>query len=262
MGDNLISHLNKGQGADVGFDEEWVRGWCQRAEVPSYEQWESETDDLTPVDQTAVRFVVGPTTPRRRASELLRYEEVSPTSTNFSNDTIFDRSEIQYKPSSQDPFRDDVSDATTVDEEARCWGSKANANILNAIASRSRATSLLPYEPPSKIDKSLDDNPVGLGESQPVPATPPTNPGGPRITCIVSCLQCTVANLPCSRTTPACSRCERAGNGNLCLLYRRKYREEIELSSAQTSTVPVLLKLQDEDPGIWLEKLSLAEEVR
>lgn len=69
-------------------------------------------------------------------------------------------------------------------------------------------------------------------------------------------------NLPCSRTPPYCSRCQRHGHADMCLLQRRRLPEEISYLSARDYTVPVLLKLAGADEDIWRRKMKLAEELR
>ena len=242
-------------------DNERISRWIRQIDHKQSDEDASELGDTR---------AVAPVTPLRQPTPLLCYDKPSPTNTSFSGGSIFDNLQTPHDSRNDDPFRDDISDATSIDNENDYPETKAKQFTLIFIpnipapgntAKSSRLASVYSYDPPSELDTDLQDE---LGDFTELPVAPqaaPISQDKPRIVRLTSCLQCTLAGLPCSRTTPSCSRCLRAGKGSTCLLYRRKFREEIDASDAETCTVPVLLKLKDEDSETWKEKLKLAEEV-
>jgi hypothetical protein len=48
----------------------------------------------------------------------------------------------------------------------------------------------------------------------------------------------------------------------VCLLYRRRFHEEVDRSDPKFCTDPVLLKLKDEDGNEWQKKVDLSEKLR
>jgi len=72
------------------------------------------------------------------------------------------------------------------------------------------------------------------------------------------CLQCAVKGLWCDMRIPSCSRCERTGNGNLCLLQRPLFSYEQGWEPFRSQYV--LLRLRECDE-VWQEKLWLEERV-
>jgi hypothetical protein len=96
---------------------------------------------------------------------------------------------------------------------------------------------------------------------EPPSTTDNTNHSPRRFVMILSCYQCVMAGLPCSRSYPACSRCERAGNADTCLLFRRKLVGESTREIGFNIT-PTLLLVEGEDEGVRKRKVALLQEVQ
>ena len=205
---------------------------------------------------------VTPATPTRRLTPHLYYEENSPTNTTFSGGSIFNTPHRPRDAWNGDPFRDDLSIATSVSHEHEYIQSKSkqcNQILAPEVSTLSRPYSVVSFEPPSELDQEVEDE---LGDFPDIaPPSPCLVPDQPRIVRLASCLQCTLEGLPCSRSVPSCSRCKRAGKPETCLLYRQKFLEEIRRSDSETCTALVLLKLKDEGPATWQEKLATEKEV-
>lgn len=230
--------------------------WLRNAEKQAYVQGLSNIGESDTVE---------PVTPPRRRHLLQYYDEPSPTSTNFSGGNVFDNPETSDDSRNQDVFCDDASEATSVEDHGLSAkdqvGEQRTEITQPRFVKRADGDNLCSNDPPSEVGTYLEVKHDNLCES-PNRVLPPIDPDRPRITCITSCTQCILADLPCSRTTPYCSRCKRKGQAGLCLLHRRKFPEEIERCDAELSTTPVLLKLKGEDETTWNEKLKIAEEVR
>ncbi|KAF2819199.1 hypothetical protein CC86DRAFT_413270 [Ophiobolus disseminans] len=219
-----------------------------------------------------------PVTPPRR----LTYEEISPTDTSFSGGSIFDIPDKRcYKlgtPCRKGPgrVRDDGSEATSceADEDEEMFkkdGGRLGRRLAqpNFSSSQLQLVRLISHDPPSDDN---DNGPISddhhhhalklalkLELKLPTPSSQfttvtPRQSSGPRLTSLLSCLQCTLAALPCSRTTPSCTRCMRNNAASTCLLLRRRFHEETTLHTA-----PVLLKLKDTDDDVWKRKLEVAQ---
>ncbi|KAF2272769.1 uncharacterized protein EI97DRAFT_504018 [Westerdykella ornata] len=88
------------------------------------------------------------------------------------------------------------------------------------------------------------------------------SPTPPKKTHIIltSCLQCTLARLPCSRTLPHCTRCARNGFAAVCLAQRRKRTSEMVDGDVMGNQEPVLVRLKEEERGEgWGEKCRVFE---
>jgi hypothetical protein len=190
-------------------------------------------------------------TPRRQYVQQQQYEEASPTNTRFSGTSIFDKAhryEGLVDPSPQDCFRDIVSDVTSLtgDDCPDTPCKRPHKSIFKPDSLQ--AASLNSYDPDSEIE----------GQHIPEAYTPyPRKPNHTHLVTILSCMQCTLLSLPCSRTTPACTRCIRSAAPSTCLLLRRPFIGEIETSSMGSCPVPVLLKLRNEDPETWKQKMQV-----
>jgi len=166
------------------------------------------------------------TPPPKTLSHEQSLEEISPTDTNFSGASVFDK---PYRRAillgSPGPYHNDFSDATSADGQDR--------------------------EP---IQQPIFQNP-----RSPIHPTDVTDPQA-RLTTILSCIQCTLANLPCSRTLPVCTRCTRNATPS-CLLQRRLFSEEIDAAPPHLCTKPVLLKLVSETEEVWEAKMEVLGEL-
>ena len=118
--------------------------------------------------------------------------------------------------------------------------------------------------PPGTEVSSVAESDTGIEEpehEEPPPTIVNTNHSPRRLVALISCYQCVMAGLPCSRTYPACSRCERAGNADTCLLFRRKLPEEITRKTGFNIT-PTLLMVEGEDESVRQKKVARLEEVQ
>ncbi|KAJ4302903.1 hypothetical protein N0V90_001794 [Kalmusia sp. IMI 367209] len=221
-------------------------------------------------DETEKQTKAGPFTPPQKRKNLERYEGISPTDTNFSGDAVFDsplsacslgspctpgqEHYAETNASSLEDGEDEDKDKTFIQKELLI-----NLNLHNdggiepeLARSRSKDGTIQPEDSPfatkfAALDLEQDSTPlVDL------------DPQVPRLIWITSCLQCVLADLPCSRTIPACSRCTRKGNGAVCLLYRRRLRAEMYDENGNVDMTPVLLKVAADDEVVWEEKVGLS----
>jgi len=223
-----------------------VLSWLRDASHQEYDDAVSELGDSAPRE---------PATPSRRSLPVQYCEEVSPTNASFASDSasIFDELDTQCDVLIEDPFGDDVPDASSTHEQLHYPQTK----VVQSIA-RSDLTVL---DTGRSVAASLDSNEVAQeGANISVEAAVALiDPDEPRITRITSCTQCTVADLKCSRGVPSCSRCNRKGQGSLCLLQRARYMEELDEELPCSPTV--LLRLKEDDEWIWQQKVKLSKEV-
>lgn len=240
----------------------WVKDWLEEIEEHDSSEKSDLNGGIPPKKDTHT-----PVTPLRPLVLQQTYNEVSPTNTSFSGESVFDTPyRGRHEPGSPCPcgrFRENVSAASSVTEEdEECdLPSKLRANQLPAprfAPGPLQPASLNSYEPLSESeDTAVDETEILVV----IPKTysPPRDPNEPRFVNLVSCLQCTLAGLPCSRKSPSCSRCKRNRSDKVCLLYRRRFHEEVDRSNPHVCTDPVLLKLKGEDDEGWQTKLELSE---
>ena len=223
-----------------------VLSWLRDASHQEYDDVVSELGDSVPRE---------PVTPSRRSLLVQYCEEVSPTNASFASDSasIFDELDDQRDVWIEDPFGDDVPDTSPTREQLHYPQTKgvqsiAGSDLTVLNTGRSVAASLDPTQ--------VAEEGANISVEA---AVAPIDPDKPRITRITSCTQCTVADLKCSRGVPSCSRCNRKGQGSLCLLQRARYMEELDEDLPCSPTV--LLKLKDDDELIWQQKVMLNKEV-
>lgn len=213
---------------------------------------ESETDEKLP-----------PATPirSREAFLTLSFDEVSPTNTNFSNTSIFDN--VQINPAVRNGDNASESSATTIDEEleGQSRDGKQMEEEEEDVITPSEALSSNYVASLSSIGPPTKDFLFLAIPTLPTKELAPLDLSKPRLVWITSCLQCTLAGLPCSRTPPSCSRCTRKGEAEMCLLRRRKLGEERVRGDNMGNRLSVLLKLPAQSE-VWAKKLDLAAEVR
>ena len=176
--------------------------------------------------------------------------EPSPTNTNFTDQSIFDKpEEVSSTPDLDDD--DDAGSVSSVEAPTTVFHYKDYHQDKKALLVGSPSVnSLNSIEPPSDLEEEerVVQAPIRI------PASP--DPGKPHLVWMVSCLQCTLANLPCSRTLPSCSRCVRNGFGALCLTQRKRFYEESR-GGFTGCYDPVLLRLAEEDQEVWDSKVQL-----
>jgi hypothetical protein len=211
-----------------------------------------------------------PATPVRLREISQSLDEASPTNTSFSSRTIFDSPAIKETGSRDLEGVSDTS-ATTIEDGEPNWssGEKLTQEVKEAeeediitpseALSSHSAGSLNSIIPPTESSISLYI-PISPTEEQ-----LSLNQSKPRLVWITSCLQCTLAGLPCSRTQPSCSRCKRKGVGDMCLLRRRKLGEEMVRGDGEENKISVLLRVkrleEDMDEKLWERKVELANEL-
>jgi hypothetical protein len=225
-------------------DQVW--SWLRDASHQEYDDVVSEIGDSASRE---------PATPSRRLLSVQYCEEVSPTNASFASDSasIFDEPDTQCDVWIEDPFDDDVPDTSSTLEQLHCSQTK----VVRGIA----GSDLTVLNTGRSVAASLDSTEVAEegADISVEAAAAPIDPNEPRITRITSCTQCTVADLKCSRGVPSCSRCNRKGQGSLCLLQRGRYMEELDEDLLCSPTV--LLKLKDDDEWTWQQKVKLSKEV-
>jgi hypothetical protein len=239
-------------------DNDRISIWLRNADQQDYEEGGSELRDAPAID---------PATPPRRGSLPTHYEEISPTNTSFSEDSIFDTPGFSGSGwIDDDVFRDDDPDTAPADDLG--CSSIENEKLSYAVTTPAHvdadsweADSHASYDTPSEAADDLQEASKVQEEVSSAAAEPTLDPDKSRPTFLTSCIQCIHADLPCSRKAPACSRCKRKGQAALCLLHRRICPEEIKKSDATWCTTLILLKLRGEDEDMWKEKLKLANKV-
>ncbi|KAF2999425.1 hypothetical protein E8E13_007406 [Curvularia kusanoi] len=234
-------------------EQERVSDWLQQ--VCRYEEYDSEVSELG--DGTPPELA----TPPSKRSGLVQYcTEISPTNTSFSSKSVFDATDTQYDIWADDPF-DDTPDAGAhaLDHavESKLKLSDTRSHLPTHHAFCSDVASHVSVEPSSET-ATLSE----YASTTDVAAAAAIDPNAPRIFRITSCTQCVVADLPCSRTVPGCSRCKRNGQASLCLLHRDKFLDERDKTDPLSYSTPVLLRLKDDDEAIWQQKVQLAEQFK
>lgn len=193
-------------------------------------------------------------TPDNKESIAAFKAELSPTDTDFSFRSIFDEpchsSEGAHETGS---ICSNSSDECSVSE--CCPSGAQRRRLLSQDSLEDLApASLNSYEPPSVAESTEQTvNPIGI-------ASIPLQEDEKGTFFVVSCLQCTLVGLRCSRTVPACSRCVRNGV-ECCLVQRRQKPHELNDKSLDSHNTPVLVRLKDEDDRVWRKKEQLAQEV-
>lgn len=241
---------------------EHIAGWLNDLDITDADEDESEIDGSKTQDNRHT-----PNTPQRQPYVCEASEDISPTNTSFSGTSVFDSplrkySRPEHANHSYNQIREDESDITSVDGEAWEQDEKnkqvedvqnTHSNVAHANGVSSTTSSLTSTTSSVSTTSVLDPNHL-------TPSITQHDPKTPRTVWLASCLQCTLANLPCSRTPPSCTRCARKGQAELCLLQRRLFAEEI-LRVGCTYRVPILLKMKGESEGVWKRKRDLASEV-
>ncbi|EDU40632.1 hypothetical protein PtrSN002B_007591 [Pyrenophora tritici-repentis] len=261
-------------GVDVTETEDFdcIKGWLGKLDIDGLRTDLSDSDKK----KTAFKSRLQPVTPNRRPHTVLGvHEEISPTDTSFSGHSIFDtpfRNKLKHRsPSIRLQIPNDDSD--TSDSEGEWESTPIKERTLTPKAESvpedpaAIESSHIPAS--SSADLNAYDPSVDLGVHGPHQPAEPTNqlltyePDTPRIVWLTSCLQCTLADLPCSRTHPSCSRCQRTGNPEFCLLHRRSFASEaLDPSKSEKCRSPILLKVQGEDETSWKRKVELSKELR
>ena len=165
---------------------------------------------------------------------------------------------------SEDSFADDDPDVAPAADGSRALKNVVDRRNVRLASSTPEVRypdeqSGLTVEAPTEITVYAEDEAKSVISAHIAAVRAPFEP---RIVRLTSCTQCVVANLPCSRTYPYCTRCKRKGQAHLCLLHRKRLEEEINRCDPLSCTESVMVKLKNEDESIWHQKDSLLNEVR
>ncbi|OCK78022.1 hypothetical protein K432DRAFT_406806 [Lepidopterella palustris CBS 459.81] len=226
---------------------------------------QAEDEDATSITCLKPRrdyFVNGiPYTPAHSNSESPAEDQASPTNTSFTDQSIFDEPctpvNKSFGSAEDDCFS---SPATTV-------GSDHKTEVVEPCKARAwlfetEHVHHVENETANDTDEDLESTAFNGTEVHHASGPfLPTTPDGSTLIWLTSCLQCTLAQLPCSRTLPACSRCVRSGHGSGCLLQRRKLDSERALGDVMGNLAPVLLRVADEDEEVWERKRRVCDEL-
>ncbi|KAF1831214.1 hypothetical protein BDW02DRAFT_532441, partial [Decorospora gaudefroyi] len=260
MEKSCSSVLPKGAKEEVDCTNRVV-GWLKELDV-NEAKIELERDESAEIPSKKCE----PLTPSRQTSTtLVVHDEISPTDTSFSGQhSIFDAPvrKLQFEcPTPKGQIQDDLSDTTSLDanDDEDCGSPSRKQQLFRQPTTHD--STLRPSSPPPSINSYNPPSTNGENQPQPITVTNPApttphDPNTPRLVWLTSCLQCTLLNLPCSRTHPACTRCIRKGQSSTCLLHRRSFAfEAIDPLKCQ---VPILLKVKGEDEEAWRNKVQLS----
>ena len=260
-----------GVGRKEAEDLDRIKGWLRKLDVNDLEADVSSGYH----DRRTTESSLQPVTPSRRPHTVMGvHEDISPTDTSFSGRSIFDKS-LRKKLDCGSPSRkiqvlDDASDTSESEGE---W----EPTLIEECTLKSKAdcaiedpTVLQSAQSPISSSAILDSNHPSLHleiHDSIKPAEPTTqnshDPNTSRLVWLTSCLQCTLAGLPCSRTHPSCSRCQRTDNPELCLLHRRSFVfETLDHSKLNKCRNPILLRVKGDDDAFWQRKVDLSRELR
>lgn len=191
-------------------------------------------------------------TPQKKESIAAIDADLSPTDTDFSFNSIFDRP-CHSREGDQETGSvcSNSSDEYPVSEFCPSRTQRRQSLIRDSLGDLAPA-SLNSYEPPSEVG-SIEQavNPIDITSIT-------VREDGKDTFFVVSCLQCTLAGLRCSRTVPACSRCIRNGV-ECCLVQRRQKPHELD-RSLDSHNAPMLVRLKDDDDRLWRKKEQLTQE--
>ncbi|CAI6333470.1 unnamed protein product [Periconia digitata] len=197
-----------------------------------------------------VTLPIQPVTPPRDSALINRFVEVSPTDTTFSENknAIFDSPQSIreiYSVGSARHNKYAETDASSVDETDNS-SFKDGHDEINDVDSTS-------HQPTSTVisaRKNIQQPNDRLETTRTVPSTL-------NRVCVLSCLQCAMKDLPCSRTTPSCQRCNRNDTAESCLLQRRRTADEMLSRDRNFCRTPVLLFQDGETENGWAKKVAL-----
>ncbi|KAF1915663.1 hypothetical protein BDU57DRAFT_530595 [Ampelomyces quisqualis] len=224
--------------------------------LPVVQEEESDVSRITcwleevPLANEEEEEGVEPATPRRGIIGTAgNFQQVSPTDTSFSGASVFDNQDSSSSPcpGGRSRFPDNGSDATSVDDGDDDAHKPSVEKSVHPLAPEN----LHAHNVRSTTNDSLADH-----EHPTAPAPSQTHP---RLTTILSCIQCTLLALPCSRTPPCCSRCMRNARtcAPPCLLVRPRFADELPTVPTRLRTRPVLLRRADESAAAWAEKMAV-----
>ena len=246
----------------------WLDKIDPRDAPPTIDLVEDQDHSFVALKQQANSFDALPCTPQRHDTQQASAREYSsPTNTNFTDNSIFDR---PFAPGMR--YFDTHNDALSYCSATSIVSSDCSDTDSSYKSQIVRSENLAEAEPQNATGVEVADAhniksvkrhaPVIHRETEEVHLVQPkTAPNRCTLVWVTSCLQCTLAKMPCSRTIPACSRCVRAGCGDMCLLQRRKLNSERVLGAIVGNMTPVLLHEEGQGEGVVERKRALNSEV-
>lgn len=209
-----------------------------------------------------------PCTPQRHDTQQTSAGEYpSPTNTGFTDNSIFDQ---PFAPGTR--YFDTHNDALSYCSATSIVSSDFSDTDSSYKSQIVRSENLAEAEPQNitgvevanahNIKSVKRHAPVIHRKTEEVHLVQPKKvPERRTLVWVTSCLQCTLAKMPCSRTVPACSRCVRVGCGDMCLPHRRKLNSERVLGAVVGNMTPVLLHEKGQDGEIIERKRALNAEL-
>ena len=168
---------------------------------------DNKRDTHTDTDTEATASPRHPSTPEIALLPPLLVADISPTDSNFSTalEPIFDSPSLHGRQ------------APTPPNTAWC-ASTSNSSVCGQHSAFDRSSTWAQHSETDTLcesDAHLEDGDV-----------PPLDTAAPHLISLTSCLQCVLADLPCSRTLPSCTRCVRNGEV-VCVAQRNRVLQEM-----------------------------------
>lgn len=182
--------------------------------------------------------------------------KISPTDSKFSSNSVFDSPGSALRGTAYEHYAE--TEASSIDKKQEV--DVREENSIQIVPKDSGAILPTLIEEGSLHDSSYNVPPLAVSLA-PVPEEA-FDPRATKSIWLSSCLQCVLADLPCSRTLPACSRCVRNTCGELCLVRRRPLHIEVQDQNGHVEAKSILLKQVGDDETVWQKKNALQEEVR
>ena len=246
----------------------WLDKIDPRDAPPTIDLVEDQDRSFVALKRQVNSFDALPCTPQRHDAQQTSVGEYpSPTNTGFTDNSIFDQ---PFAPGTR--YFDTHNDAPSYCSATSIVSSDFSDTNLSHKSQIVRSENLAEAEPQNITGvevanahniKSVKRHALVIHrKTEEVHLVQPkTVPGRCILVWVTSCLQCTLAKMPCSRTIPACSRCVRAGCGDMCLLQRRKLNSERVLGAIVGNMTPVLLHEEGQGGEIVERKRALNSEV-
>lgn len=245
----------------------WLDKIDPRDAPPTIDLVEDQDHSFVALKQQVNSFDALPCTPQRHDTQQISAGEYpSPTNTGFTDNSIFDQ---PFAPGTR--YFDTHIDALSYCSATSIVSSDFSNTDSSYKSQIVRSENLAEAKPQNATGvevanahniKSVKRHaPVILQKTEVHLVQPKTVPERCTLVWVTSCLQCTLAKMPCSRTIPACSRCVRSGCGDMCLLQRRKLNSERVLGAIVGNITPVLLHEKGQGGEIIERKRALNAEL-
>ena len=246
----------------------WLDKINPRGAPPTIDLVQDQDYSFVALKQQVNSFDALPCTPQRHDTQHTSVGGYpSPTNTGFTDNSIFDQ---PFAPGTR--YFDTHNDALSYYSATSIVSSNCSNTDSSYKSQIVRSENPAEAEPQNAtgVEVANAHNIKSVKRHAPVIhrkteevhlVQPKTVPGRCILVWVTSCLQCTLAKMPCSRTIPACSRCVRAGCGDMCLLQRRKLNSERVLGAIVGNMTPVLLHEEGQGGEIVERKRALNSEV-